>query len=111
MTGEQIKERRSKLGMTQSELAEALGVAVNTVSRWELGTSPPEGARMLALALTQLEWQQTLESGSLADEMRASLRRLEKMRDELERLVAEPPPAPRRKAAAKPRKTPRKKTA
>jgi transcriptional regulator with XRE-family HTH domain len=89
MTGEEIKERRLKLGMTQSELAEALGVALNTVSRWELGTSRPEGARMLDLALTQLEWQKTMDEGSLADQMRASLRQLEKMRDELEKLVGD----------------------
>jgi transcriptional regulator with XRE-family HTH domain len=106
MTATEIKERRLSLGLTQGGLAEALGVALNTVSRWELGTSRPEGARMLELALTQLEWQKTLDDDQLAKEMRASLRQLEKLHKELKKLVAEAdqPASPPAKAKRRTRK-------
>lgn len=87
MNAEDIKARRLKLGMTQAELASALGLALNTISRWELGTSQPDGAKMLDLALTQLEWQKTLTEGSLAKNMQASIRQLEAVRYELGKLV------------------------
>lgn len=38
---ENIKWGRRDLGMTQVELAEAIGVGQQHVSRWELGTSAP----------------------------------------------------------------------
>ena len=38
---EQIREWRKKRGLTQEELAEKIGVAMNTVSRWEIGQSYP----------------------------------------------------------------------
>jgi transcriptional regulator with XRE-family HTH domain len=37
MTGEDLKTVRTKLGFTQTQLAEKLGVARNTVTRWEMG--------------------------------------------------------------------------
>lgn len=89
MNAEDIKARRLKLGMTQAELADALGLALNTISRWELGASQPDGAKMLDLALTQLEWQKTLTEGSLAENMQASIRQLEAVRYELGKLVAD----------------------
>ena len=35
MSGEQIRRLRNKLGLTQAELAQLLGVHAVTVSRWE----------------------------------------------------------------------------
>lgn len=49
----ELKEFRERLDMTQGELGEALSVAINTISRWELGTrSIPE---FLPLALETIE--------------------------------------------------------
>lgn len=35
MTGEQLREKRQKLELTQEALAKELGVSSNTVARWE----------------------------------------------------------------------------
>ena len=35
MTGKELKDYRERIGLTQEQLAEALQVASNTVSRWE----------------------------------------------------------------------------
>ena len=35
MTGEAFRELRQRLGLTQSQLAERLGVTVTSVARWE----------------------------------------------------------------------------
>lgn len=37
MTGAQLRKYRKALGYTQKQLAEALGVAPNSVARWERG--------------------------------------------------------------------------
>ena len=37
MTPDEIKDRRRRLGLTQAELASALGVHVDTVNGWERG--------------------------------------------------------------------------
>jgi transcriptional regulator with XRE-family HTH domain len=41
VTGEDIRRERENLGLTQGQLAELLGVALNTVSRWETGQRTP----------------------------------------------------------------------
>jgi transcriptional regulator with XRE-family HTH domain len=40
-TGNDIRQKREELGLTQAELASLLGVAMNTVSRWEIGERIP----------------------------------------------------------------------
>ena len=47
---EQLKRRRRRLGMSQSQIAGALGVDVMTVSRWERGVMGP-ALPVAALAL------------------------------------------------------------
>ena len=37
MTAKEFKRRREQLGLTQAQLAEAMGVVWNTVARWESG--------------------------------------------------------------------------
>ena len=50
MTGEEIKALRLRLGLTQAELGEAIGVFWNTVSRWEAGKMEPATLALRALA-------------------------------------------------------------
>jgi transcriptional regulator with XRE-family HTH domain len=53
VTGKELRDYREKLGLTQKELADKLGVAMNTVSRWELEERKiPE---FLSLALKTVE--------------------------------------------------------
>lgn len=40
MTGEEVRRIRRQLGLTQAALAERLGVAANTVARWERDELP-----------------------------------------------------------------------
>jgi DNA-binding transcriptional regulator YiaG len=54
MTGGQIREIRERLGMSQLELAQALGLSRRqTVTDWECGRREPPA--YLELALKQLE--------------------------------------------------------
>lgn len=43
MNPEGIKSLRQRLGLTQPQLAELLGVDRNTVNRWEMGIRQPRG--------------------------------------------------------------------
>lgn len=56
MSGDELRRRREALGMTQEKLAISLGVAANTVARWERGerTIPAH----LPLALQTIEREQ-----------------------------------------------------
>lgn len=44
MTPSELRALRSRLGMTQKELAEAVGVCSDTVARWERGRHKIPGA-------------------------------------------------------------------
>lgn len=46
----QIKTYRLKRGLTQSELAQLLGVKRSTVTAWELGNNSPRAAMLVKLS-------------------------------------------------------------
>ncbi len=50
----ELKTIRVELGLSQAKLAEALGVASNTVARWERGKLEIAHPAILSLALEQL---------------------------------------------------------
>lgn len=47
--GQQIRAAREAKGMDQTELAEAVGAARETVSRWETGAMPISRRSLIAL--------------------------------------------------------------
>ena len=51
MTGEEFRRLRTRLGLTQQQLSERLGVTVGAVSRWEAESRPiaEQTARFLRL--------------------------------------------------------------
>lgn len=51
ISGIDIKARRTALGISQAELAAAIGVARNTVSRWENGKIQVRHGKMVSLAI------------------------------------------------------------
>jgi DNA-binding transcriptional regulator YiaG len=52
MTADELKEIRSRLGLTQRQLAERLGLSHrDTVRAWEAGKTPIGGPAALALRL------------------------------------------------------------
>ncbi len=61
MKGRYLTEWRKRWGLTQIKLAQALGVDVMTVSRWERGIQDP--TPVLPLALEALEHRITKEAG------------------------------------------------
>ena len=48
--GENIKKYRKQKGMTQKDLAEAIGVSVQAISKWECDTSYPDIITVQALS-------------------------------------------------------------
>ena len=49
---ENLQNMRKKNGLSQEELAEALGVSRQAVSKWELGDGYPEAEKLTTLAET-----------------------------------------------------------
>jgi len=50
--GLRIRSGRDRLGLTQSELAERVGVSRLTIVRWETGAMPPSNGKVEQLAST-----------------------------------------------------------
>ena len=62
-TAEQIKEQRKKLGLTQSQLAEMVGVSNKAISKWETGEGLPDIENIKRLAsLFHMSIDQLLEA-------------------------------------------------
>ncbi len=55
MDGNELRRRRTALGMTQAELARRLGTSQQTVFKWESGATRIQHAPMMRLALRYLE--------------------------------------------------------
>ncbi|MFA5923647.1 MAG: helix-turn-helix transcriptional regulator [Methylococcaceae bacterium] len=70
MLGANIAERRKKLGWTQAELAERIGVDTETISRFERGNNLPSLQRLekLADALTIPLYRLVAASSPRADD-------------------------------------------
>ncbi len=50
MTGDQIRDARKKLGLTQEQLAARMGLSgKRTVSQWERGLRTPQGPSLVLL--------------------------------------------------------------
>ena len=60
MTGDELKQLRMKLGMTQDELGQRLGVARVTVARWEIGLRrlPELAARLMQHVAKEVQEEQ-----------------------------------------------------
>lgn len=48
--GERLRQRRAKLGMTQRDVARAIGMTINQVSRYEKGEAEPGSVALSAIA-------------------------------------------------------------
>lgn len=48
--GRRIRRARLRAGISQQEVADAIGVGVTSVSRWEVGTRVPSAVRLAKLA-------------------------------------------------------------
>lgn len=78
MTGSELRAYRKKLNFTQKELADRLGLANNTVSRWEREQPAPENPKMLLWAMKGLIY-----------ELAGETRRVRRIREEVQALLAE----------------------
>ena len=61
MTSKELKRVRERLGMTQAELGEALGMQRNSITRMELGLRPI--TKVTALAVTHLVAMKSKKGG------------------------------------------------
>ena len=57
MSGDELKERRNALGMTQAELAKILDVKPNTVARWENGVLAVPQTVALAIETVERDYK------------------------------------------------------
>lgn len=53
--GKELKKRRKKLGMSQKQLADELGIYVMTISKWERGEQEPRMPKAILAFLDTLK--------------------------------------------------------
>ncbi len=74
VTPTELRVCRHSLGLSQAALARALGVASNTVARWERGERPIRSPELVGLALQRLEGKpDEAAAGKRADNLPAEL--------------------------------------
>ncbi len=59
-----IREARKRAGMSQGQLAEALGIRQSSVSQWERGSTAPTGRRLRVLVREFPELAEALKAGA-----------------------------------------------
>ena len=57
-----VKNMRSKLGMSQTEFASAFGISVSTLRHWERGDRVPQGPALVLLNVVDREPQVVLKA-------------------------------------------------
>ena len=57
-----VKNIRSKLGMSQTEFASAFGISVSTLRHWERGDRAPQGPALVLLNVVAKEPQAVLNA-------------------------------------------------
>lgn len=60
MTGEELRTRRERLGLSQSQLAVALHRSVDTIQNWEQGRRAIEWPGVLRFLLEALDRERTM---------------------------------------------------
>ena len=74
--GQNIRVARTEAGLTQTELAERLGIHQESVSRWERGTVTPSVSQVFRIAealgidAAWLMMRGRMEQGEIAEELR-----------------------------------------
>ena len=69
--GDLVRERREALGLTQTQLAEAVGLGQSSVAHWERGAKMPQAKQLLPLALAlqvSVEWLSTAIAADAKEE-------------------------------------------
>lgn len=90
----QIKEFREKLGLTQEEFAQKIGVSPRTVQNWENGGDIPATTRKKLEAMLEKETQgpESKYLGRILDMMEEDRRfyrkSIERSQNEIDRLIA-----------------------
>jgi transcriptional regulator with XRE-family HTH domain len=67
MTGKDIKRERENLGLSQAQLAQLVGVAENTVWRWEAGRRIPHPVVLKAVNNALAEVRERCQAGQGVD--------------------------------------------
>ena len=78
--GQSIAADRARLGLSQQELADRLGVSQQAVAKWEAGRAAPRGKRLSQLVSVMGKTSQT--AGNAAGNLRAQSTRLDTMSPE-----------------------------